>query len=135
MKEFTVAKCEDFKNRPHSCIIDGWQGFRLEKPSRRLGHVIECIRRVFYRPQLCARKSHHNAFERDRWRDVLIFVLRRPHGPDHPLNRDAAICVQRVARGRLGRVAAKADRRRQQRVAENWCWVVKRLNRHMTALE
>jgi len=49
-------------------------------------------------------------------------------------DRDAATCVQRVARGRRGRVRVKEKRRRQHKAAEDWRWMVRRLERHIYAL-
>eukprot|EP00903_Cladosiphon_okamuranus_P006370 g6237.t1 len=48
--------------------------------------------------------------------------------------RDAAIRVQSVVRGRLGRVTAKATRERRQKAEKNWSWMVRKFERHLHAL-
>ncbi|CAM9619543.1 unnamed protein product, partial [Ectocarpus sp. 12 AP-2014] len=90
--------------------------FRRRLEQRRSEHVAA---RVI---QGCAR----DLFQR---RDARAALNRRR------AERNAAVMVQRAARGRLGRVRAKLTRQRQQRVEESWGWMVRKLERHLNALE
>ncbi|CAM9373052.1 unnamed protein product [Pylaiella littoralis] len=92
---------------------------------------------LLFRRRLAIRRAEHAAaraiqgctrdlFRRRKAKDEL--ERRRE-------KRDAAISVQRVARGRLGRLAAKAKRHRLLRAEDNWRWIVRKLERHVRALE
>eukprot|EP00752_Nemacystus_decipiens_P014289 g12709.t1 len=73
--------------------------------------IQECARNLFYRREARAELD---------WRRT---------------KRDAATRVQSVARGRLGRVTAKAKRHRRHQAEKNWSWMVRKFERHIHALE